>query len=54
MSLNSHIAVLKEKHERLSKKIDMIQQSPSSDDLEINNLKKRKLQLKEEIERLSS
>jgi hypothetical protein len=53
MSLNSHLAALREKHAHLSEKVDMIQRSPGSSDLEIASLKKQKLRLKEEIERLS-
>jgi hypothetical protein len=53
MSLTSHLAALREKHANLSEKVDMIQRSPGSSDLEIAALKKQKLRLKEEIERLS-
>lgn len=53
MSLTSHLATLRAKHARLSDKVDMIQRSPGSSDLEIAELKKQKLRLKEEIERLS-
>lgn len=53
MSLSSHIAELRRKHETLSEKVEVAQRSPGVDDLEIADLKKQKLRLKEEIERLS-
>lgn len=53
MSVSSHISELKKKHEELSHKVEMTQRSPGSDDLEIASLKKQKLRLKEEIQRLS-
>jgi len=54
MSLGSHLQELKKKHETLSKAVEDAQRSPSTDDLEIARLKKQKLQLKEEIQRLST
>ena len=53
MSLGSHIAELRRKHETLSEKVDAAQRSPGTNDLEIADMKKQKLRLKEEIERLS-
>jgi len=53
MSLNAHVQELKKKHETLSKQVEAAQRSPGVDDLEIARLKKRKLQIKEEISRLS-
>jgi len=53
MSVSAHIAELKKKHENLSQKVEEVQRMPSSDDLELASLKKQKLKLKEEIERLS-
>lgn len=53
MSLSSHIAELRRKHEHLSEKVETAQRSPGVKDLEISDMKKRKLRLKEEIERLS-
>ncbi len=53
MSLSSHIAELRRKHEHLSEKVEAAQRSPGIDDLQIADLKKQKLRLKEEIERLS-
>ena len=54
MSLDSHLAELRKKHETLSEKIAAEQRSPGSDDLRIIELKKEKLHLKEEIERIST
>ena len=54
MSLNGHLEDLRRKHETLSKAVEEAQRSPGTDDLEITKLKKQKLQLKEEIERLSA
>jgi len=53
MSLGSHIVELRRKHEHLSNKVETAQRSPGTDDLHIADMKKRKLRLKEEIERLS-
>ncbi|TVQ52896.1 MAG: DUF465 domain-containing protein [Rhodobacteraceae bacterium] len=53
MSLQSHLAELRRKHESLSLHIEQEQRSPSSDDLRIAQLKKEKLKLKEEIARMS-
>ena len=54
MSLNSHLQELRKKHEHLSEQVEATQRMPGSDGLELTALKKRKLQLKEEIERLSN
>ena len=54
MSLSSHLEELRRKHESLSLRIEREQRSPSSDDLTIATMKKEKLKLKEEIERLSA
>ncbi len=54
MTVASHIAELKKKHESLSSNVEQAQRSPAVDDLHIADLKKQKLKLKEEIGRLSS
>lgn len=54
MSLNSHLQSLRKKHDHLSKQVEEAQRSPSVDGLEVVSLKKQKLQIKQEIERLSS
>ncbi len=54
MSLESHLAELRRKHAELSSQVEEEQRHPGSDDLYIAELKKQKLLLKEEIERLSA
>lgn len=54
MSLTSHIEELRKKHQLLSDQVEVAQRTPSVDDLEIAEMKKQKLHLKEEIERLSA
>ncbi|MGR3466901.1 MAG: YdcH family protein [Shimia sp.] len=53
MSLHSHVAELKRKHEVLSSEVEAAQRAPATDSLEIAELKRQKLRLKEEITRLS-
>jgi len=52
MSLGSHLNELRKKHDVLSKKIEVEQRSPAADDLEIADLKRQKLHLKDEIYRI--
>lgn len=54
MSVESHIDQLRIKHEGLDEKIRQEEKRPGTDHLNIAELKRRKLQVKEEIERLSS
>ena len=54
MALSSHLQELRKKHQFLSEQVEAAQRSPSADDLEITDLKKQKLRLKEEIQRLSA
>jgi len=54
MSVSSHLEELKRKHEALSEKVEVEQRSPGSSDLDVAEMKKEKLRLKEEIERLSA
>ncbi len=54
MSLTAHLTELKKKHHSLSVEVEQAQRSPGVDALQISMLKKQKLALKEEIERLSS
>ena len=54
MGLESHIQELADKHHKLDEQIHEEQLRPARDDLMISELKKRKLRLKEEIERLKS
>ncbi|MCG7493399.1 YdcH family protein [Thalassobius sp. Cn5-15] len=54
MGLTSHIEELKKKHSDLSHRVEVAQRSPGTSDAEIADMKKQKLRLKEEIERLSA
>lgn len=53
MTVASHIAELRKKHDNLSDMVERAQRSPAVDDLHIADLKKQKLKLKEEIGRLA-
>ncbi len=53
MSVSSHLEELKRKHDNLSSQVETEQRAPGSSDFEIAEMKKQKLKLKEEIERLS-
>lgn len=53
MSLTGHIQELKKKHQSLAVQVEEEQRRPGSSDLEIAQMKKQKLHLKQEIERLS-
>jgi hypothetical protein len=52
MGLESHIQELSDKHHKLDELIQDELHRPHPDDLLLSDLKKRKLRLKEEIERL--
>ena len=54
MSITGHLTELRRKHQTLSDAVEVAQRHPGTDDLEIARLKKQKLQIKEEIARLSS
>ncbi len=54
MSLSSHLTELKKKHEHLSMEVEQAQRAPGVDGLAVATMKKQKLKLKEEIERLST
>lgn len=54
MSVSSHVEELRRKHRLLSDQVEAAYRSPAADDLEIAKLKKQKLQLKEEITRLTA
>ena len=52
MSIESHLAELERRHSALEDKIREAALHPSTDSLSIAELKRRKLQLKDEIKRL--
>ena len=54
MSLASHLEELQRKHGDIDREIDEAFVHPLADDLEIARLKRRKLALKDQIERLKS
>jgi hypothetical protein len=52
MTQQSHLAELERKHQALERKIQDAMSHPGTDDLKLAELKRRKLQLKDEIENL--
>jgi hypothetical protein len=52
MPLDAHLVELSEKHRALDRKIEEEMARPTSDDLKLAELKRQKLRLKDEIERL--
>ena len=52
MAIESHLAQLEKRHEALKQEISEALNHPSADDLEIVELKRRKLLVKDEITRL--
>jgi hypothetical protein len=52
MSMQSHLAELERKHQALEQEINECLTHPAVDDLKIVELKRRKLLVKDEIERL--
>lgn len=54
MSLSSHITELRKKHQALSDEVDRALRSPAVNDLQISEMKKQKLRIKEEIARLET
>ena len=54
MSLANHLEELQRKHGDIEREIDEVLLHPSADDLEIVQLKRRKLALKDEIEKLKA
>lgn len=54
MNTKAHLASLERKHNELEKEISKEMSTPSTDDFVITNLKRQKLALKDEIEKLKS
>jgi hypothetical protein len=52
MSLQAHLAELERKHQALEKEIEAERLHPGFDDLKLVELKRKKLILKDEIEKL--
>lgn len=54
MSVESHLDTLRQKHQGLEMKIREEERRPGADSTEIRTLKREKLHLKDEIQRLST
>ncbi len=54
MALQGHILELSEKHKKLEEMIEMELTHPDWDEVRIHALKKEKLRIKDELERLKS
>jgi hypothetical protein len=52
MAIEAHLAELEKRHDALKQEIHEALTHPSADDLQIAELKRRKLQVKDEISRL--
>jgi hypothetical protein len=52
MSMQSHLAELEKRHQALESEINYCLTHPAVDDLRVVELKRKKLHLKDEIERL--
>lgn len=52
MAIESHVAELERRHQALEKEIEDALNHPGTDNLELAEMKKRKLHLKDEISRL--
>ena len=54
MSIESHVAALRSKHAEADRQVVELERAPSANPFEINEAKKRKLALKDQIEEFSS
>ena len=54
MALDAHVNELSDKHRVLEKQIETEMARPSADDIEISKLKREKLRIKDELERLKT
>ncbi len=54
MTIQAHLASLEKKHGALEEKLHSALASPSVDDREISEIKRLKLRIKDEMERLKS
>ncbi len=52
MSLQAHLSELEKRHQAIEREIRIAITHPSADDLELAELKRKKLLLKDEIERI--
>lgn len=54
MTIQAHIASLEKKHGALEEELETVMASPSSDDKQIADLKRKKLRLKDQMQRLQA
>ncbi len=54
MSMESHLAELERRHAELERRLSEVMARPAADAIEVSDLKRRKLQLKDEIARIRS
>ncbi|MDM9620228.1 MULTISPECIES: DUF465 domain-containing protein [unclassified Rhizobium] len=54
MTVQAHLESLQKKHGALEEELHLLMTSPSRDDREVAECKRRKLRIKDEIERLKS
>ncbi|MEO0729299.1 MAG: DUF465 domain-containing protein [Pseudomonadota bacterium] len=54
MAVEAHLIGLNTKHRRLEEQIDQVRSHPSADPLELARLKREKLRIKDELNRLQS
>jgi hypothetical protein len=54
MTRETHLAALSQRHEALDKEIERELMHPAKDELRLSEMKRRKLQLKDEIAKLQS
>lgn len=52
MAIESHLATLEKKHGAIERELDEAMTCPAMDDLHITDLKRKKLMLKDQIEKL--
>ncbi len=52
MSMQSHLAELERRHAEMERKIENAKSHPSIDSLELVDMKRQKLKIKDEIERI--
>ncbi|MBO6757895.1 MAG: DUF465 domain-containing protein [Roseibium sp.] len=52
MSIQSHLAELQRRHAEIERKIEDAMLHPSTDSLELADMKRQKLKIKDEIERI--
>lgn len=54
MSMTNHLAELERRHKALEREIESEAHHPAANDLKVVELKRKKLQIKDEIEKLRS